>query len=84
MSFSQLFGHTHPSFWTAVNGFRRDSALVSKQFLQHDRQQTISKHKQSSHVELQKGLKELCQDFVAERISLEDFLHTVGHCIRLE
>ena len=83
-SFSQLIGHQHPSFWTAVDGLCQDYALVSTQLLQHTRGQLIKKHQRRSYVELQKRLQTLCQDFVAERRSLADFLSAVGHCICLE
>lgn len=83
-AFSQLIGHQHPSFWTAVDGLRRDCVLVSTQLLQHNRGLAISTKKRRRHVELQKRLQKLCQEFLAERRTLDDFLSAVGHCIRLE
>lgn len=83
-SFSQLIGHQHPSFWTAVDGLRRDYALVSTHLLQHSRGQPMKKRQRRQHVQQQKRLRSLCQDIVAERRTLPEFLEAVGHCIRLD
>lgn len=83
-AFSQLIGHQHPSFWTAVDGLRKDCALVCTQMMQQTRGQLPKKRQRRAHKELQKRLQTLCKDFVEDRRTLEDFLVAVGHSIRLE
>jgi len=75
-SFASLVGHHHPSFWTAVEALRKDYALVVTQI--------PKKRQRRGQKQLQKRLRTLCQDFVEDRRTLEEFIIAVGHCIRFE
>ena len=81
-SFKQLVGHSHPSFYTAVDNIRKDEALVKTMMLQADRGEPPKKRRKRNHVRMQKRLKTLCQDIVAGRKYTEEFLRAIDQCVR--
>ena len=83
-SFGKLIGHCHPTFWTAVDGLRKDLAVVVTQLMQHSRGQLPKKRERRATKEMQKRLQTLCGEFARDERTLEQFLGAIGHCIRLD
>ena len=81
--FSQMVGHDHPSVWVALECLQKDQALVSTQLLQASRGELPQKRVRMATVSLQEKLKQLCTEFQGQQKTLPEFLHAVGHTIRL-
>ena len=81
--FRQMVGHDHPSVWVALECLQKDQALVSTQLLQASRGELPQKRVRMATVSLQKKLKQLCTEFQGQQKTLPEFLHAVGHTIRL-
>ena len=79
----QLVGHSHPSFYTAIDNIRKDEAIVKTMILQDDRGEPPKKENKEKLCWYSECLKaSIGEDIVAGRKSTEEFLRAVGHCVR--
>ena len=83
-SFKHLVGHSNPSLWTVIECLQKDAALVETEIYNNQQGQPAPKRVRRTTIVHQKLLRTLCQQFVSGEKSLEQFLTTMGQCIRLQ
>ena len=82
-SLRRTIGHDHPSIWRLIEHFRDDAAFVHSQLLQSARGEPPMKRQRKHARDLQVKLHNMCTRIAQEEISISEFLHGIGHCIRL-
>ena len=80
--FSSLVGHQHPTIWKMIECLQAEHARVTGILLQDEAGIRPTKRTKKVYVELQKRLKNLCEDRVAGRKTIAEFLRGVGHNLR--
>ena len=82
--FKHLVGLSNPSLWTVIECLQKDAALVETEIYNNQQGQPAPKRVRRTTIVHQKRLRTLCQQFVSEEKSLEQFLTTMGQCIPLQ
>ena len=82
--FGALVGHTHPSFWVAVESLQQDSASATTILLQHARGQPPAKRTKRSTVRLQQQLQSICRELRDGRQTIAQALSALSNTITYE
>ena len=80
--FFHLVGYKHPSIWTLIEAIQMENQTVVTLIAQDLIGQPPRKRIRRQYVSLQTRLLMLCQDRVAGRKTIEEFLTGIGHNIR--
>ena len=75
-------GYTHPFVWVLIDALKKEECHVASLITQDLRGQPPKKRVKRQYKDLQERLCTLCQDRVAGRKSIGEFLQGVGHNIR--
>jgi len=76
-------GHKRPSVWRLIKALQTDNAEAASRVARHA-VGTLSPKKQSKAVRrYQRRMQMLCQEYEAAQRTLAQFLHAVGHSMRL-
>ncbi len=79
--FFHLVGYKHPSIWTLIEAIQMENQKVVTLIAQDLIGQPPRKRIRRQYVSLQTRLLMLCQDRVAGRKTIEEFLTSIGHNI---
>ena len=77
--FYHLVGHQHPTIWRAIRSLQMDQATVETAILQDEIGNPPKKRTHRKYKELQVRLRTLCNDYVAGRKDMGQFLKGAGH-----
>ena len=81
--FRTIVGHSHPSVWTAIEGFQMDHAAASTALTLFARGQAPDKRQRRNTVKLHERLYNLCCRKRDGSLTIAEMLRGVGHTIRL-
>ena len=76
-------GHDHPTIWKAIQTIRKDQVLVSAALIKDSRGEPPRKRVKHATKKHQQRLKNLCQDYVNEEKTMEEFLNGIRQNIGL-
>ena len=80
-SFRQTLGHDHPSIWKLIDHFKDDAAMAITHLFQTSHGHMPKKRQRKCTRNLQEKLFNLCLQRSNQTISIEGFLHGIGHSI---
>ena len=81
--FRLLVGHSNPSVWVAIEALQMDEAMATTALIRHSRGEAPAKRVRRETVQLQQRLSRLCRRRKDGEITIDEFLRSVGHTVRL-
>ena len=79
--FYHLVNGNHPTIWRLISALKKEEASVATVIAQDAVGVHPKKRVKRVYVDLQRKLKNLCQDVVSNRKTIPEFLSAAGHCI---
>ncbi len=83
IGYRSLVGHHHPSMWNSIEAIRKEEAFALADIVNDERGNPPTKRVKYATLELQRRLRNLCDDHEQGRKNMIEFLAGIGHCIRL-